>query len=349
MRVTAADARSVSEHPRLAVGALFAAAVERAGLVERSYEIAGQAVTCRFAGEEMVRVGRALDHLRTPATRAGLTIDIWDSESTGGATPPLLGEQLSTEDGPMYYYERDGVQALNRWRTLSVLDAESAEAWFWAPEPDAILSWDRAAPLRAILHWWLGRQGILQLHGGAVGTVDGGVLLVGRGGSGKSTTSLACLTAGLRYAGDDYVAVAPGPEPWVHSLYSSGKLEDHQLARFPGLAGAVGNPGREAGEKAVVYVEEAAPGAAIAGFPLRAILVPRVVAESPETRAVPRPAGATLAALAPSTIFQLYPPQQGALADMGALVGRVPCFTLELGSDVERIPDAVFELLEALR
>ena len=173
----------------------------------------------------------------------------------------------------MYYYERDGVQALNRWRSLSVLDVESDEAWFWAPTPDAIPSWKAAAPLRAILHWWLGRRGILQLHGCEVGTLDGGVLLVGRGGSGKSTTSLACSTAGLRYAGDDYVR-----SPRIHSRGCTastppGKLEDHQLARFPGLGGAVGNPGREAGEKAVVYVEEAAPGRAIAGFPLRAILV----------------------------------------------------------------------------
>jgi predicted transcriptional regulator len=34
---------------------------------------------------------------------------------------------------------------------------------------------------------------------------------------------------------------------------------------------------------------------------------------------------------------------------MGALVGRVPCFTLELGSDLGLIPEAVVELLEALR
>lgn len=69
MSVTAADARSLPEHPRLAVEALFEAAAERAGRVERSYVVAGNSVTCRFAGEEMLlRVGRAFDHLRAPAT-----------------------------------------------------------------------------------------------------------------------------------------------------------------------------------------------------------------------------------------------------------------------------------------
>ena len=157
------------------------------------------------------------------------------------------------------------------------------------------------------------------------------------------------MAAGLRYAGDDYVAVAPGPQPWVHSLYSSGKLEDHQLARFPALGGAVGNLEREAGEKAVVYVEEAAPGSTDRRLPAAGDPRPAIVAQTPETRAVPRPAAAALAALAPSTIFQLHPPQPGMLAEMAALVGRVPCFTLRLGSDLERIPEAIVELLEAPR
>jgi hypothetical protein len=53
-----------------------------------------------------------------------------------------------------------------------------------------------------------------------------------------------------------------------------------------------------------------------------------------------------LAALAPSTIFQLYPPKANALAEMAALVRAVPCYSLELGSDIDRIPEAIIELIE---
>jgi hypothetical protein len=56
---------------------------------------------------------------------------------------------------------------------------------------------------------------------------------------------------------------------------------------------------------------------------------------------------AALAALAPSTIFQLHPPQENALARMAALVSQVPCYSLELGSDIERIPEAILPLVEA--
>jgi hypothetical protein len=295
------------------------------------------------------RIGGSFAHLADddPPPEPELTIAVWDSASTGTAAPPVLGEALESDaTGPIYYYERDGVQAIARWRTLSAYDAPAQEAWFWAPNPDEMLSWDWASPLRAILHWWLGRHGILQVHGGAVGLEDGGALIVGRGGSGKSTTALASLVAGLAYAGDDFVALGVTPEPYVHSLYSSGKLESHQVERFPALAAAVANPERLAEEKAVVYAAELAGGTTVRGFPLRAVLVPRI-AGGPETRLVPTSPAAALAALAPSTIFQLHPPQPNALAEMGSIVRRVPCLSLELGTDLERIPEAIASYLRS--
>jgi hypothetical protein len=332
------------------VAALFAAAAGRTGLLDRHYTIAGLRFTMRFAGEPMLtRVAPSFEHLATDAADdAGLTINLWDSASTGTEDPPVLGELIDPdESGPIYYYERDSVRAMGRWRTLSVLDCGAAEAWFWTPDPASMASWDWAAPLRAILHWWLGSHGVVQVHGGAVGIPDGGVLVVGRGGSGKSTTSLSSIAAGLRYAGDDFVAITTRPEPRVHSLYCSGKLDSGHLERFAHLPAAIANPVRDENEKAIVYVGRVFPGCPIDGFPLRAVLIPRIVAREPETRLVPASAPAALAALAPSTIFQLHPPQENALAEMAALVRAVPCFSLELGSDIDRIPEAIVQLLEA--
>lgn len=327
----------------------FDAAAAAATVLERWMVLGGLPIRLRFAGEAMFeRIGGSFRHLTSVETYDdALTIDIWDTASTGVDGPPLLGEPLEPDGiGPIYYYEEDGVRALSRWDTLSVLDYDARHAWFWTADPAGLRSWDWASPLRAILHWWLGRHGILQVHGGAVGDLDGGVLVVGRGGSGKSTTTLSCLFSGLRYAGDDFVGISVEPEPWVHSLYSSGKLEPDHLERFPSLHSAVANPVRTEEDKAVIYVTDAAPSVPTAGFPLRAVLVPRVVAAEPETRLVPAPPAAALAALAPSTIFQLHPPQPDGLARMAELVRRVPCFSLELGSDVTRIPEAILGFLE---
>ena len=240
------------------------------------------------------------------------------------------------------------MQALGRWRTLSVLDGPAQEAWFWTPAPDAMASWDWAAPLRAILHWWLGSQGIVQVHGGAIGTPEGGVLVVGRGGSGKSTTALASLSAGLSLCGrrlrrDRHRPGAAGAQPLLLRQARSWR----HLERFPHLTAE--NPVRHEGEKAIVYVSRAFPGSLIAGFPLRAVIMPKVVAREPETRLVQASAAAGLRALAPSTIFQLYPPHANALQEMAALVRAVPSYTLELGSDIDRIPEAILDLVKAPR
>ena len=132
--------------------------------------------------------------------------------------------------------------------------------------------------------------------------------------------------------------------PVVHSIYCSGKVHKGDLHRLPHLESALAD-GVRPDEKAVFYVEQAFPGRSIAGFPLRAIVVPRVT-ERRAARAVPGTRAEALAALAPSTIFQLHPPARDALAWMAGLVRRVPTFVLELGSDVETIPAALLRILE---
>lgn len=350
MRAPTVEApRLASEVPQAALTALFAEARAAAGVHSHTYRIAGEPVRLEFAGSALAdRFAGAFAHLEVPAGEASLVVRIWDSESGGTAEPPFADTLPQTTDGsgPIGYYERDGFRALARWRTLSAYDAGSSLAWFWAPSSSAMLSWDWASPLRSILHWWLGGRGILQVHGGAVGFTDGGVLLVGRGGSGKSTSTLASVGSQLLYAGDDFVALEPADTPWIHSLYSSGKLEPLHAERFPRLAAAaVRDVAWSEGEKLVFHVHERMPEGTSSGFPLRAVVVPRIVG-GPVTRTRPLAGAAALTALAPSTIFQLHPPQKNALATMGDVLSRVPAYSLELGDDIAAIPDALSELLD---
>jgi hypothetical protein len=121
-------------------------------------------------------------------------------------------------------------------------------------------------------------------------------------------------------------------------------VHPEDLHRLPHLEPALAD-GARPDEKAVFYVEQAFPGRSIAGFPLRAIVVPRVT-ERRAARVLPGTRAEALAALAPSTIFQLHPPARDALAWMAELVRRVPAFVLELGGDVETIPAALLRILE---
>jgi hypothetical protein len=322
---------------------LFEEAAATSGVIERRYRIAGTPVLVRFAGPALVgRLAPALDHLAGGEGEPALTIDAWDSASTSTPAPPLLGRPVPRPSdgegfaGPVYYYSHEGTRALARWGTLAALDG--SRAWFWAPGAAEMISWDWAYPFRPMLDWWLDDRGIVLAHGGAVGTADGGVLVVGPGGSGKSTTTLASIGSRLRFAGDDLVGVGADPDPHVWSLFRTGKLATHHLERFPHLAPGVVNPVRAATEKAVSYLDTSA---AIDGFPLRAVIVPRVTPGEP-TALVEVSRARALAALAPSTILQAPPHRPESLRQLAAIVAGLPAYELRLGADIDAIP-AVLE------
>ena len=329
---------------------LFDGAAAACGeLLASSYSIAGRQARIRFAGREMNEaLGRAFAHLSTDDTaEPELTIDVWDSATSGGFDPPLPAAHSDAAYGAKYYYGSSELQAHFQPASgaLSVFDRRRNHAWYWFADPSALPDWERAASIRQILHWWLPRFGVFELHGGAIGTETGGVLLVGKGGSGKSTTALSSLDVPrMCYAGDDYVGVRLEPEPYAYSLYCSGKLVPSHAELLPHLAAS--NAGRfDVDDKAVFYVEELFPEKMSKGFPLRAVLLPTIKARK-ETRLVRVPPAVALAALAPSTLLQLHPPSPDGWAAMGKLVKSVPCFSLELGSEIDAIPRTILRYLE---
>jgi hypothetical protein len=226
---------------------------------------------------------------------------------------------------------------LHHARNLAVL---------WVPDPSRITVHVRGAPFLVIWHWWMRPRGAHPIHAGAVGDGDGGALLVGRGGSGKSTTSVLCLLDGMSYAADDYVMLANTEEPYAASLYCTAKLDPVHAARLTELAPAL-RRGSPDDEKALAFMYGFRPERVATGFPIRAVLAPKVVG-GPRTRLHPiRPAEA-LAALAPSTLLQLPIPDPTAFGAMAEVVRRVPSFRLELGSDLSTIAPAVREAMAAV-
>lgn len=279
--------------------------------------------------------------------KASLEVCLFDTESAG-VQPPAPWWQ------PNAYGARGEIAGFNTGRIATVyqpginilhmLDRERNCAVYWSPSADQIPWWESTFPLRTILHWWLRDRPLQPLHAGAVGLPEGGVLIAGPSGSGKSTTTLACLRSPLLYAGDDYVAGAAGDSPWVYSLYGTAKLEPHNLERFPELVPLVANPERLADQKAVIYLNRHFPGKLTRGFPLKAILIPRVTGLR-DTRLVEASPMASLKAIAPTTIFHLPGDGSHTLAKLAALVRQVPSYTLEAGTDLAQIPEAILDLL----
>jgi hypothetical protein len=334
------------------LGAAFREAEARAPAEERPFRIGGHQVLLRFAGQDVLQaVAPAVAHLAAPLVQEPeLVVDIWDSVSTGADPPERPSVDPESPDGAFYYFEDPPVRGVFQpgMQALSAVDLLADRAWYWVADPGALPYWERAAPIRQILHWWMATRGHQQVHGGAVGTPDGGVLLVGKGGSGKSTCALASLVSELRYAGDDYTMVSIRPRPWVHSLFSSGKVDPENLWRVPHLEPAVSNAEHLATEKAVVFVGQHFPDRLIDGFPLRAIVLPTITG-GPRTRALPTSRAAALTALAPSTVFQLHTAGGHVLRCLARLVQEAPAYVLELGSQVSEVPEVILALLRDLR
>ena len=328
---------------------LFDQARQAAGSVDHDFRVGGHVIRLRSAGPALVSpLTRALAHLAVPpVTSPALTVSLWDSESTGTpALRPSWSSDAYREHGAIEGFCDGRIYTVFQWgaQAVSLLDVERSEALYWIKSADKVPYFETAAPLRTILHLWFRMRHIHFVHAAAVGYPDGGVLLVGNGGSGKSTTALLCLESGLRYLADDYCLVRTTPAPLVSSLYSSAKTWGDLLPRLPALASMVTNLDRPHDEKALYFLHEHHPALLLSECPLRAILVPRLRSR-PETTVVSAPAAAALAALAPSTMLQLPGMNETTLRGLAGLVRKVPCHYLDLGTDTAGVPAAIARLL----
>lgn len=318
-------------------------AAEALGVVEREYRIAGFSVRLRFAGGALAEpLTRALAHHEASSAPPDLTILIADSFSTGIDLAERL-DLRAPSAGPagwMHRSERLRVRFQPDFDSLHALDAEQNLALFWTGDARRIRFWEKSAPLLIIFHWWMALRGRHLVHGAALGRDGGGVLLVGRGGAGKSTTALACLRSTLRYAGDDYHLVGLDPEPFALTLYNSAKIDAERLQDFEELRPFVANAEDLPDEKALVFLNECKPEKLSSGFPIRAVLMPRVTHRR-ETSIEPASPAAALAALAPSTLFQLRDRDEASFTAMANLMRRVPCYRLNLGTDLDGIAPAM--------
>ncbi len=312
-------------------------------------EVAGELVRLRLAGGALsAALLPALGHLVVdpPAAadveRAALVVHAWDSVGSGTRLPdmallPVPGDIAAPTshafgDGAFWLQPVDAVLSALRRRT----------AWWCVPASAGVAPPERAAPFKAIFHWWLAGRGLHLVHAGAVGSVDGaaGVLLPGPGGAGKSTTVARCARAGLPVAGDDFVIVGTDP-PRVWSLYGTVKL-------MPSVAHEEGWPVPrlpDCGEKRTLLLDDVRTGSVVAGLPLTTVALPRVVPSATATDWVPARPAEVVMALAPWTLLQLPMPRQEAFAAAREIAERVPAVTLRLGSDPAGVTGGVAALL----
>lgn len=316
-------------------------------------ELAGRSVTLEFASSDLfLAFAPALAGLppALPEAVVELEVYLWDSRSTNSSmispTWTLDDHLARAEIRNFHTPSLRGAYQLGV-NALSLIDLEENRALYWLENAAEVPYYERAAPLRIILSWWLGHWNDLLVHAAAVGTSQGAALITGKSGTGKSTTALACLAHGLGYLADDYAIVRAGSPPRVQRLYSLAKKNRADLDRLPDMVETLQQDSNPGAEKVLYDLAAKYRDQLLHEAPLRAILVPSIQ-DQEATTLEPMPSSLALRALAPSTILQLPHEGQGGLQRMAALVRQVPCYQINLGRDLGQVAARIGELLQEL-
>jgi len=210
---------------------------------------------------------------------------------------------------------------LHRRRAISVL---------WIRDLDRASPVEAATLFRALVAWWLADSEYVVAHAAAIAGSRGAALLLGRGGSGKSSTAAACFEAGLSFLGDDSVLCRASTTE-VFSLCAGANLPEEELARHhPSLNGGAPRPRRDG--KRYLDLASADPDRVATRAPLRA-LVRLTIGDGTPGGLEPVARSRALTALAPSSILNIPALDRDALSSMTALARRLPAYELTLSGD----------------
>jgi hypothetical protein len=268
----------------------------------------------------------------------------------GGGDDDTFAEQVrSTLPAPLLAppvharFQIDGPEPTRTW-ALTFFDPDEGVAAVWVDSLESIPSWETHAPLLRVWHATLARRDRCVTHAAAVGDEDGGVLLAGPGGSGKSTTTLAAILGGMRCVGEDYVIIDLAPEVIeAYALYNNIKLSPSVRDLMPELPDALQQAPALGMDKVIARIDDIRAGAQVSRLPLQAVVIPRLGAA--DCRLTPCSSADALRALAPSTIFQLSGDGGGAFGPLSQVVRRLPCYYLDLSSDPRAAVPTLKELL----
>lgn len=313
---------------------------------EERFAFAGRPVRVAIAGDDLAATyPRPWRHLRRDGEAgAGPTLEIrlWDASATGVSEPELYQpegaeQEASAEASP------DGDTVLYRRREIVIgFDRAGQRILGMVRSVDDLSLYDLGRPLHAPLLLWYRDRGHPALHAGLVEKGGRGALLVGAGGSGKTTSALRCMMDGFRFVSDDYVGLESlDPGFRGHGLYGSTHVDpEHLRAAFPELARHAVEGRLPEEDKWLVLLTEVSPERLQARASIDVLLLP-VVTDRDEPRLRPASKADALRRLAPSSLLMLPYARSPDLGRLASLVDALPRYWLELGRDLEAIAPLV--------
>jgi hypothetical protein len=329
-----------------------AAAARPWDLREFFYAFAGRTVHARIVGRELAdNIDAPFCHLRIDGAISPpeLTIELWDDNKIRQNPVPVDLDEGWHESTVKSCDQRFIGERLPH--TFCCLDRETNQIVGSIAWHQRIFIYERAKPLRRVLVRWHNDRNIQIIHAGLVARHNSGILFAGKSGSGKSTSSLACIMDGFDYLAEDYVGLQIcGDSSFIgHSLYNSVFLKTDHLERFTPLAPYAIRGRLPHEEKSVIILSQIYPERLKQAVPIRALVIPHI-SDTEDTLLQPTSKREAFLSLAPSSLFQI-PHQRlgiGGFASLAQLVEQIPCFRLELGNNLASIPRRLHEIFSDL-
>lgn len=205
--------------------------------------------------------------------------------------------------------------------------------------------WLRPERSRTLIEKFMSLHGLVSLHGGTIGRGNSGVLLSARGGSGKSSLVAKAIRRGLNTTGDDFLLLEPGRERMpskIWSLYRWIKLAPSSPAWIDSLGDFDEIDKSVVGEKSILSFERIYPEAFTRYQIPLAVVVPRL---GGSTRLIQIDPLAALAAVLPSSVA-MSSRKVAATIQLRGFIESLPCYSLEIGENLEEALDLVEPLLQ---
>lgn len=316
----------------------FEQAAAAIGVDELRVGVGPLSILVRVAGPQLAkRLFAPMRHIAVEAIDTpDLVVCAWSIAETGTAAPVGVAW---TYDEPLEWVRPGGGLIVSCLPSAEELQRLSIARPF---------QWSLISALMA--------AGLPTLHGALVAPPDSdaGLLLVGPNGSGKSTTCLSALRAGFQLVGEDVVVVERTATGIIgHSLYCSANLTQQTQAAFPDLPGPLALPyGAAPDAKSILILPPAGPHSPMRrSLPIAALVFTVITGEPGPSHTVP------ISREEAAERFEAALRQSKKLPDLHRkvhedaampLVGELPAFRLDLGTDLELIPAALAALSRSL-
>lgn len=313
-------------------------------------EVAGKRVRFRFSSPALQsQLFRALRHVEVSRSDSdAFEVVAWSSNDPGlilDGSPWEARQHWESGRILSVRSERGYVFCNPHLATACFYDRWTQRGAFWVPNEGEIQNCVGGAPFLNLLNWWLAENDLALCHAAAFGLRNAAVLVVGRGGAGKSTTAFASLATRLRYVSDDYTVVSVGDAPKVYSLYNSGKLYVDQLRQqFPELDHPTARPRPTGDEEQILFFGETHPEKLLLQAPLKAILVPEITRQtSPTMEGIS--ASRAMRAFGPNNVLQLPGNQRLKLSMLAAVTRALPAYRIRLCPDLAKNLELIQSIL----